>query len=171
MRTCCYCGERKIPDSARSHAKFCSSKCRVYSHRAGVSADITVRYQESVVLPCVEPAARNEGICAVCGALLSGRRRVVCSKGCGYRLQAIDRRGRHRGSVRERYSPFAVAERDGWICQICGESVDRDLRYPDRRCLSMDHVVPLSRGGDDVMENIQAAHLECNWGKGAKIIA
>lgn len=64
---------------------------------------------------------------------------------------------------------FAVYERDGWVCQLCGEPVDPDLKGPDPMCASIDHVVPLSHGGDHSMENTQLAHLGCNSAKGNRV--
>lgn len=61
---------------------------------------------------------------------------------------------------------LAVFDRDGWVCQLCGEPVDPDLKGPDPQCASLDHIVPLSLGGDHSMENTQLAHLGCNASKG-----
>ena len=55
-----------------------------------------------------------------------------------------------------------LAERDGWLCQICGDPIDPTLTYPDRKGPSVDHVVPLSKGGTNVVENVQLTHLTCN---------
>lgn len=35
---------------------------------------------------------------------------------------------------------------------------------------SIDHVIPLSRGGAHAMGNVQSAHLRCNSSKGDKLI-
>lgn len=61
--------------------------------------------------------------------------------------------------------------RDGYKCGICGESVDADAAYPDPLSKSIDHIVPLSRGGAHSPENCQLAHLRCNVSKGAKLAA
>jgi 5-methylcytosine-specific restriction endonuclease McrA len=47
--------------------------------------------------------------------------------------------------------------RDGHRCQYCGASADQ---------LSVDHVVPRSRGGLDTWENVTTACLPCNVRKG-----
>ena len=47
--------------------------------------------------------------------------------------------------------------RDGHRCQYCGSSADQ---------LSIDHVVPRSRGGLDTGENVTTACLPCNVRKG-----
>ena len=49
--------------------------------------------------------------------------------------------------------------RDGHRCQYCGQ------RYSSTR-LSLDHVLPRSRGGEDSWENIVCACLTCNVRKG-----
>jgi hypothetical protein len=65
---------------------------------------------------------------------------------------------------------LSLANRDGWRCGICSEEIGQDP-WPHPRSLSVDHVIPLSRGGAHGYANTQAAHLSCNIGKGAKIAA
>lgn len=54
---------------------------------------------------------------------------------------------------------LAVFERDGFRCVHCGVATN----------LSVDHIVPLSRGGTDGFENLQTLCLRCNSSKGASI--
>ena len=70
------------------------------------------------------------------------------------------RRTRLRGGFVEPVDPFAVAERDGWRCHICGDTVAR-------RDMSLDHLVPIARGGTHEMTNVRLAHLSCNVKRGA----
>lgn len=72
------------------------------------------------------------------------------------------RRLRMRSVAREPYSLSLIAERDRSSCGICGGVVDMGLRHPDRLSPSIDHVVPIARGGDDTVANVQLAHLICN---------
>lgn len=53
-----------------------------------------------------------------------------------------------------------LLERDKWTCGICHRKIRR------REDASPDHIVPLSRGGEHVLENLQAAHKKCNYSKG-----
>jgi 5-methylcytosine-specific restriction endonuclease McrA len=50
-----------------------------------------------------------------------------------------------------------VLQRDGHVCQYCGFQGEP---------LSVDHVLPRSRGGADVWENVTTACLPCNVRKG-----
>lgn len=60
-----------------------------------------------------------------------------------------------------------VYERDGWQCQLCQKPIDRTLKAPHRLSASLDHIIPISKGGPHTYANVQAAHLACNTVKGA----
>ncbi len=53
--------------------------------------------------------------------------------------------------------------RDGYRCQYCGRH-RRDLGY--RESLTRDHIIPLSRGGDNLWKNVVTACSRCNLRKG-----
>jgi 5-methylcytosine-specific restriction endonuclease McrA len=61
-----------------------------------------------------------------------------------------------------------IYERDEWKCGICGGKVAQDLRYPDPRSASLDHVVPLAEGGSHTAANVRCSHLECNVRRGTR---
>jgi 5-methylcytosine-specific restriction endonuclease McrA len=61
---------------------------------------------------------------------------------------------------RRRITRKAVLARDGWTCQYCGSS---------RHSLTVDHVIPRSRGGESVWENIVASCAPCNRRKGDRL--
>lgn len=52
-----------------------------------------------------------------------------------------------------------IAERDGWKCHICGKRVTK-------KDWSLDHLVPLSKGGSHTPENVALAHRRCNSRRG-----
>lgn len=59
---------------------------------------------------------------------------------------------------------FHALARDGFRCQYCGAaSTDEDVR------LEVDHILPLSRGGSDDIDNLITACHVCNRGKGSMI--
>jgi len=58
----------------------------------------------------------------------------------------------HRRKITRR----AVFARDGWTCQYCGS----------RSSLTVDHVVPRSKGGSSTWDNIVASCAPCNRRKG-----
>jgi hypothetical protein len=68
-----------------------------------------------------------------------------------------------------RVDVLAVFIRDEWTCGICGGPVDPSLKWPDRMSASLDHIVPLSKGGAHVMENVRCTHLTCNVSRGNRM--
>jgi len=88
-----------------------------------------------------------------------------------YRKGDQVRRARKLGATVEEFSDLEIYERDGWTCQLCSGDVDSSLRWPEPMSASLDHVIPLSRGGEHSRVNTQLAHLDCNVRKGAKIEA
>ena len=126
-------------------------------------------------------------LCAHCGAtfLAAPRKRMqrYCSAKCGNeprraypdllsrrRAEEHRRRARVRGSAVERFCEIDVFERDGWVCGICREPVDQNLRHPDHYAASLDHVIPLARGGSHTPENCQCSHWICNSRKSDTVI-
>lgn len=101
------------------------------------------------------------GYCRSCTAIRQRRMRMSRA------ANEARRRAKKRGRDVEVYSRLDIAERDGWRCQLCGKRIGRSYSWPHPRSLSIDHVVPLSRGGHDTKSNVQASHLVCNLRKNA----
>jgi hypothetical protein len=55
---------------------------------------------------------------------------------------------------------FLVLKRDRYECRICHKAGGE---------LEVDHVVPVSRGGSDLLENLQTLCKRCNRGKGGNM--
>jgi 5-methylcytosine-specific restriction endonuclease McrA len=62
-----------------------------------------------------------------------------------------------------RYSKSNVFLRDNWTCQYCGTGVSQNSA-------TLDHVIPVSKGGKSIWENTVCACKDCNDDKGAKMI-
>jgi 5-methylcytosine-specific restriction endonuclease McrA len=63
-------------------------------------------------------------------------------------------------AVKRKISRRALFARDSWRCQYCGTSTGK---------LTLDHVVPRSRGGDSVWENVVTSCAPCNLKKGDRL--
>lgn len=82
------------------------------------------------------------------------------------------RRASHAGATRSDKVMLAdLLERDAASCSECDQHIDVDLAYPEPMSPSIDHTIPLSRGGEHSMDNTTAMHLRCNLSKGARIEA
>ena len=125
-----------------------------------------------------------EHVCRECGEVFTLRQRresnpwdfsdspTFCCGGCRKRFH--NRNARHRRRERSMHgngvSLAQLIDRDKGICYLCGKPVDREdysftgdgwfvtgPNYP-----SVDHVVPLARGGINDMSNARLAHCRCN---------
>lgn len=56
------------------------------------------------------------------------------------------------------------------VCGICGRPVDKSLKYPHPMSATVDHIIPVARGGHPSdIENLQLAHFTCNRQKSDKL--
>jgi 5-methylcytosine-specific restriction endonuclease McrA len=55
------------------------------------------------------------------------------------------------------------------ICALCEHPIDRSVAWPNPESKSVDHVIPLARGGAHEQGNLTWTHLFCNLSKGARL--
>lgn len=157
---CDECGELFV--SRYKKTKWCSSKCSAAcNHRR--------RYQ---------PRPKKQVVCVMCGAIFQSSHRGGV-KYCGYKCRragakrlAKGKRGSNKnlhkarceqyGTRYTKIDPMDVFERDHWLCMICLAPVDKDRVVPDPLAATVDHTIPLSKGGEHVMSNVRCAHFACN---------
>ena len=91
------------------------------------------------------------------------------------KAEAFNRKRRARLNKVEHipYTKEEVLEKYGAECYICGTPID--LKAPRKagkkgweHGLHLDHLIPISKGGPDTIENIRPAHGVCNLSKGAR---
>ena len=58
---------------------------------------------------------------------------------------------------------FEVFKRDGFTCRYCG-------KRPPETVLEVDHIIPRSKGGTDIIENLVTSCFECNRGKSNRML-
>ncbi len=55
---------------------------------------------------------------------------------------------------------YTILKRDGFRCQICGRTQEDGIK------LHVDHIIPVSKGGQTIPNNLRTLCNTCNWGKG-----
>jgi hypothetical protein len=158
---CPQCGEAF--KKRRKKGTYCSRKC----------------YAES------RKAKEQTSICPACGQEFNqrGHKLKYCSHSCSVKAQAevYRRNTTTRRALRvtngnvETINPKEIFERDGWRCQLCGKKVDKRLYKTKGTAMhssapSLDHIIPISRGGEHTKANVQCACYLCNCRKGNKVI-
>lgn len=77
------------------------------------------------------------------------------------------RKARRKGAFVARVVREEIYRRDGWNCGICHKRVDPSIEVPHPLAKTIDHIVPLARGGTHEPKNVQLAHFICNSLRGA----
>lgn len=175
---------------ARDHRRFCSKTCSALTRVAvTLPARLIQRESRSLARRMRVLEARIEAhpewvvACLGCGEPVGsgpgwkGYKRY-CSRACyqastrlgdhaDARRRAKDvRRARKRNAFVADVVRFEIYQRDGWVCQICGDPVEREARVPCAKAPTLDHRLALSRGGTHEPSNVQLAHFLCNALKG-----
>ncbi len=167
----CSCG--KIVIVQASHTESCG--CLLIERNHGPKPHTPEHCQK------ISEAKRIKDVemtCPQCGIRFVGTaaQRFCCLEhGKKFRGKFDGRRERHwtrkTGAKYQAVDFWKVFERDKGICQICWLPVLRELRgaIRDSQAPTLDHGVPLSKGGDHTYENVRLAHYGCNNEKSDKI--
>jgi 5-methylcytosine-specific restriction endonuclease McrA len=172
QKSCDHCSAVFTTSIKAQH--FCSSQCRYEDTKLRAS----IRWRTNNPLPdnwnydcdecgvlverALELGPRNKGaygrFCAIC----TKKRKVA-----RYRKKTVRRQGVVKpGNIHY----LEVFHRDQGLCWLCNETVDPSLPRVSKLGGTIDHVIPISRGGEDTLENCRLAHWICNNRKSNKII-
>jgi 5-methylcytosine-specific restriction endonuclease McrA len=95
-----------------------------------------------------------------------------CSSECAARSQSRNNKHKRRMHIRanpsENIHRKKVFARDNFLCRLCNEPVDMTLPANDNYAASIDHIIPLAKGGSHTYGNVQTAHRLCNSYKNDK---
>lgn len=156
---CKQCGDRFDAKTKRGH---CSSECAKVKHHEKLENNYN-----AVSFSCKE-----------CGQAVKtsyrDRRTIYCSVACSKRYRRRISRKMERARLRkvkvETVDPIKVFDRDAWKCQICGIKTPRLKRGTiNSNAPELDHIVPLSVGGEHSYRNTQCACRSCNAAKGNNV--
>lgn len=83
-------------------------------------------------------------------------------------MQGAGRYGSYRGAFEKARARILATQ---GICGICGKPVDMSIKYPDPLSPTVDHIIPINKGGHPTdINNLQLAHRWCNRMKSDKYI-
>lgn len=120
-----------------------------------------------------------EGTCVVCGAEFKtlNPAQKTCSKECGKRLRNARKQKRipKEQIVDKDITLEALYRRDSGVCYLCGKVCDwtdkRSENIVGGNYPSIDHIIPIARGGLHSWSNVRLAHFNCNVAKSDSLIS
>jgi len=142
---------------------------------------MSVRYLEAgrVKIPSSAPQFVEPGHCYWCNKPLTGKAKKYCPIEGKEKPYSVDGCPLYSdcllGFNNYWYSRPAYVRatfiRDNFTCQECGLHPMREDKpwLPDLSLLECDHIIPLARGGETEMSNLQTLCRECNRKKGVSI--
>lgn len=84
------------------------------------------------------------------------------------RVSRPDKDGAHRKQYESARKKILASQH---VCGICGQEVNKKLKYPHPLSPCIDHIIPIAKGGHPSdMSNLQLAHWCCNRQKSDKLI-
>lgn len=165
-RNCARCDARFKPVGERN--VYCSAQCQGYQPK--VNPEQVCEFTECGKM--FRPANTRQRSCSPAHARKAWQERNLERDADIRRNVYHRRRARKKGGVLgEAVIRSEIAERDAWTCHLCAVEIPRDAAWPDPLSLSIDHVIPLSKGGLHDPSNVKASHLRCNVEKGDQVAA
>lgn len=165
---CSECDNGFLTTSAQ--AKTCSSPCKVKrqkrlaSEKWHESKQDRPHFKEIDCSYCSKPVTVPTSFTA---GMVSHPECKIERKKARNRIKHTRRRG-YRATLRN-MSVEKMGDRDNWTCHICKEPVNPLLPSNHKEGASVDHVIPLSRGGTDEPGNLKLSHWICNVKKSNKV--
>lgn len=180
-------------NKAKSFLKNIGSFCDISPIKCRVCESLQVKRGKSksnICKPCWRKSLFNLGrsikqkevLCRCCGVLHIAKKvsslcpdcssvRALVAKRKGKRIARSVRRFTQRcekyGVVYTKINRPDVFNRDNWTCVYCGVRVVRTKHYAPNQA-TLDHVIPLSKGGTHTMDNVVTACQQCNSVKSNK---
>ena len=172
-RQICHCGSKTMDRIMTKYNLHCSKN-------TVDACKLRAKITDEQILESVETMTRQE-IADKFGVHVTNVDRRIKKLGVHAKYKPVQkskskRKRKTNGHIKQRAEFYGVVFekginlnklilRDRGICKICGEKVDVNSRnqkgiglyYP-----TIDHIVPLSKGGGHTWENVQLAHMICN---------
>ena len=101
---------------------------------------------------------------------IQNKLKKFCSLSCSRRSSKRNSKHKRKTRIKECYvepvSKFELFKRYGGKCAICGRKLNLDRLVPHPLAVTIDHIIPISMGGEHSYKNTQLACFKCNYSKG-----
>jgi endogenous inhibitor of DNA gyrase (YacG/DUF329 family) len=149
---------------------YCSDECRKQRERDRYYANHDHNLELARIRDSKKITPKHEVVCGECGKVFMqeyrNTRSVYCSDQCMKR--SVNRNAHHIRRIRfkdgfvESVYKARIFKRDNGMCQICGKKVSVKQKAPHPYSASLDHIIPLAKGGTHEPKNVRLVHFICN---------
>jgi hypothetical protein len=149
----------------KSVARCCSEQCEIIDRSTIDWSSLACKCCGDKLSPKVKTYQAPK-YCGVCGPII-----MEDALKAHRRASRAARRALLKAATVERFDPLVVLARDNWTCQLCGVPTPKAKRgtYADD-APELDHMVPLSRGGEHSTANTQCLCRKCNAEKSDMVL-
>jgi len=182
---CGYCGKEFTIKRVDVPGKFCSHQCQIDSlHDERLQRLEVKRIQrekkereraEKKRIEAERIKAERTKRCEICGKIFFGDAKTAkyCSVPCRKRADNRIKENRLKKCdiIDHSISLIGVYHRYGGVCQGCGQLLTFDHNPNDDMYPSIDHIIPISKGGNHTWDNVQLMCRRCNYIKCDNIIS
>lgn len=170
-----------------NNIRFCSTACLKRTKAIRRGDRFIARWRRNlakVFVPVLNTAidftktARPIQSCDSCGKVWLRRKsqeRPLCRPCKVANARASRKATKHKRRMQmishgyEVFDPIEIHERDMWKCQLCGCKVKQLAEYAPHQA-TLDHIVPLAKGGGHTRLNVQTACHTCNSAKADRML-
>lgn len=134
------------------------------------------KQQKQIEIDLKRERKLSNKVCNECGIVFNATRsnQMYCCDKCkkkhNNKRKEITRRHKikENGKIDWSITLTKLVKRDKGKCYICGDMVNMTLDSNDEYYGSIDHVIPISKGGTHTWGNVKLAHRHCNSVKNNK---
>jgi hypothetical protein len=149
-RSCATCSITFRPELGKA-SNCCSKSC---AHAQTSSKKFLINLSNCT--DCHAPIAPHRKRCQRCKFISQATRQDA----------SYARRAQIVGAGDKDISWRTVGERDSWICHLCLKKVPQQPgKAKSPKGATVDHLIPLARGGLHIWENVGLAHRDCNMSR------
>lgn len=170
VRTCTKCNERKnVTEFSRDTTRPCGYRPQCKLCASAVTKDWRARNEDHVRRFQAQYRKENQAARAAYRATyLPEWKRANPERLRDYTHR---RRALKAASVSSAINYDDLWHACGGSCPDCGCVIERNAPWPTEAFASIDHIIPLSKGGAHEQANLRYTCLPCNLKKGAKIVS
>lgn len=183
QRICSFCST-PLPARADVRRRYCNDTCKAANCSAAARLDGRFeQWAQSTAARKRQPMLKLK--CQICGTsmLTKHSSRRYCSNRCAAKASyerrrntpefwaahaehTRRRRARKKTDVVEKFTAVEIFIRDRYRCHLCGKKCRTSAVVPARFAPTIDHLIPLARGGEHTRANVATACFHCNSVKG-----